>query len=392
MSYSVRLIIAEQKENAQGKAPVKICVTLNGQRIYHSTGKRVKLKDFDSERMVVRKSEPNHSPLNIYFRNQLQKIDTMLLKLEAEGTTLTPDFIRSTLHGRDNRNLTAYAEGLIKQWKQMRGKYADGTIRIQEAELKRLKRFKNVIYCSDVNQNFLRKYEIWLRSPAEGLSGNSVHRSWKFFRKIVNRAVREKLIPISPFPDYDNPKYEQTDRTYLTRDEVDAVEALLQKPIDESLRIVINYFLLGCYSSLRYSDWARFNYSGFVTGDRLVLRAKKNGEVVSIEIHKRLRAVLDRLKYHPPIFEEQVTNRYLKSIAKLAEINKNMTTHVARHSFAMRCAENDTDIEKTAALMGIGVKSCRYYYKITNRSLDKEMRKWDEPSAAAPAPVTDQVT
>lgn len=379
MSYTVRIILADQKVNAEGKAPLKICVTLNGQRIYHSLGRRVKPKDFDPVRMIVRRSEPNHSLLNIKLRNEHQKIDTMMLKFEAENIPLTPDLIRNKLRGTDNRNLIEFAEALIKQWKAMKDKYAPGTIRIQEAELKRLKRFKNAIYCSDVNQNFLRKYEIWLRSGDEKLSGNSVHRSWKFFRKIVNRAVRERLIPMSPFLDYDNPKYEQTDRTYLTTQEVDSIEALLNKPIDESLRTVINYFLLGCYSGLRYSDWARFNYSGFVTGDRLILRAKKNGEVISIEIHKRLARVLNRLKHNPLLFKEQVTNRYLKSIAQLAGLKKLITTHAARHSFAMRCAENDTDIQKTAALMGISVRSCLYYYKITNRSLDKEMRKWDEP-------------
>ena len=54
---------------------------------------------------------------------------------------------------------------------------------------------------------------------------------------------------------------------------------------------------------------------------------------------------------------------------------KKLTTHVARHSFAVRCAELGISIETTAEFMGITVRSCHIYYRITNKKIDNEVDK-----------------
>ena len=69
-------------------------------------------------------------------------------------------------------------------------------------------------------------------------------------------------------------------------------------------------------------------------------------------------------------------NETLKILAKMVGIKKNVTTHVARHSFAVRCAELGISIETTAELMGVTVKTCQIYYRITGRKIDMEVERW----------------
>ena len=67
---------------------------------------------------------------------------------------------------------------------------------------------------------------------------------------------------------------------------------------------------------------------------------------------------------------EPKTNENLKGLGKLAGIKKKLTSHVARHSFAVRCAELGISIETTAQLVGVAVKTFLIYYKVTNRKID----------------------
>lgn len=95
-----------------------------------------------------------------------------------------------------------------------------------------------------------------------------------------------------------------------------------------------------------------------------------------------MRNVLERLKNLPPPFSEQKTNEHLKAIAELAGIGKKITTHVARHSFAVRCLELKMSEETVAHYMGITVRTVKHYAKVTSSKLDSEFAAWDKLAGA----------
>lgn len=269
--------------------------------------------------------------------------------------------------------ISTYANSLIKE---IETKYEPDTISNFKFELSRILAFDPDATFDSVNPSWLRRYEQSLIK--QGLANNTIHKAWKFLRKIFNSAIADKVTSNYPFKHHDNPKYQQTDRTFLMIEEVDKIEEILLKPITNTQRTVALYFLLGCYSGLRFSDWQRYNRKGFVMGDRLLTRTKKTGDLVSLKIHARLNKILfalDHLESELPV--EQNTNSELKAIQVLAGLDKKLTTHVARHSFAVRCAELGISIETTAELMGITVRSCWIYYRITNKKIDAEVEKWN---------------
>lgn len=91
-----------------------------------------------------------------------------------------------------------------------------------------------------------------------------------------------------------------------------------------------------------------------------------------------LNEVVDNLKSCGKCPSEHHLNATLKVLAVMAGIKKNVTTHVARHSFAVRCAELGISIETTAELMGVTVKTCQIYYRITGRKIDQEVERWEK--------------
>ena len=109
----------------------------------------------------------------------------------------------------------------------------------------------------------------------------------------------------------------------------------------------------------------------------LFLRAKKNGEDVTMPVAGRLARHLERVRVTPLTLVEQVINRTLKNVGG---IQKKISSHTARHSFAITlCAEQGISAETCAELMGITLVTCvNNYYKVTNRKIDKEcLQAWE---------------
>lgn len=358
--------------DASGKHSIMISVRVNGKRIYQKTGFKCLLNDWNGE--GVKRTVNNADRINSSIRQKLNEIEAAILEIDLKKQPITPLAVKRIFNGTDNNyDFFTFADDLETDLEQ---KYSSTTLAIFKNEVRRLKTFSPSLSFSDINHSFLRKYESWLITDQK-LSNNSIHKAWKILKKIINTAIREKKTFEYPFTGFDNPKYRQTDRLYLTQSEVDRIEEKLQLPMPEGMRKAGYYFLLGCNSGLRFSDWERFNYKTWVVGDRLILRAKKNGEVVSMKIHDKLKEILLKVSEIGPVDSGQKTNEYLKGLATLADIDKPITCHSSRHSFAIRCAELGISIEATATFMGITPKIANVYYKVTGIKLDSEIERWN---------------
>ncbi len=357
------------RPNADGTHAIQIVVTMGNKRTYHTLPFKVKAKDWDGSK--VKPSHPNASAINTMIRTRITDLEMRVMQKGVEDKPVTLHNVKQMMHGKAVASIMPYVAELVKN---LKGKFSDQTLESYTFEASRLESFRPGMTFDDVTPQTLRQFEAFLRS--QNLSTNTIHKVWKRLRKFFNSAVRDGVTSNYPFSHYDNPKYRQTDRTYLTEAEVNQVEAVLKLPIAEYHYRAAVFFLLGCYSGLRVSDWIRFNES-MVQGDRLILRAKKNGELVSMKIHTKLKKIIaEIITGNLRMDSEQKTNEYLKAVGRIAGLSKTLTTHVGRHSFAVRCAELGISIETTSALMGITPKSCAYYYKVTNRKIDQEVDKW----------------
>lgn len=367
-----RAVLVTHKEDAYGKCPIKICVTIKRKRTYYSTGKRIKESDWNGKE--VKKTVPGAAALNMYLRKKISEVERKITDLQLEDKTVTAQTISRTLRDKGTKDsFFTYANALVKDL--VKKKYSPGTIRNYNKYLKKIKEHGGNFYFSDVDHRWLRKFEGFMHG--QGLANNTIHGGFKILKKIFNSARKDGVTTNYPFINYDNPKYRQTERTFLLIEEVKKIEELLKKPIPDYFVVTINYFLLSCYSGLRYSDLKRFTYDGFIQGDRLMLRTTKTGEMVSMKMHDRLKEIVERLRDLPPIFSEQKFNFYLKGVAKAAKINKVLTSHCGRHSFSCHCLRLKIPDSVIAKSMGITLKTLSVYRHLLDSSVDEEMEKWN---------------
>jgi site-specific recombinase XerD len=240
-------------------------------------------------------------------------------------------------------------------------------VRYHHTELERLKNYTgDHLMISDIDVQFLRKYE--QHEKKRGMANNTINQSFKYFSRIMNQARKEKLIKENPFDEYNKPKFKQTERIYLLQGELDLLKDMLDKPMHISLQITLAYFLLGCYTGLRQSDWQRFDHKNIEDG-YIKLRAIKNNEHVVLPIGKSLKIILGKIKNLPKAYSLQKSNDALKIIAAISGIEKNLSSHVGRHTFGYQCASNGLPESTTAALLGVSAKTVKVYYHLSGENI-----------------------
>jgi site-specific recombinase XerD len=196
---------------------------------------------------------------------------------------------------------------------------------------------------------------------------------------MINAAINDKIIAEDPRGKYTARPYVNPQRPFLTSEEIDRIDHFAVTTNNPTLRKVADWFLFGCYTGLRYSDVKNFDRKKIVN-DRIILRTEKKEKDVSIQLHPRLEELLERLQ--PGVFTNQEVNSYLKHIATICNIDKLITFHISRHTFAVYYLTEGGPIETLSEVLGhSSIKTTKIYGKIINPKVDKDMAKvWGEPS------------
>ena len=355
MNFSIKAVLSKTRKYKDENYKVVIRTTINRVSKFESTGYFATEKEFKNGLFV------NNKLANRVINQEIAKREQRISELLASGEEISIDKLKRTTK-------VSFKEFCDSQIKNLKTNKEPGTLRNYDKQLKKWFEFYSGW---DITPKRLNDYKVHL---SKSLSENSVWDSFKVLKKFYRLALNEGLVKDNPFSKMEStPKYESIAPEYLTIKELDNIEEL---DLTEDLLIVRDYFLLECYSGLRFSDWSRFSIET-ISGERnLKVRAKKNGEPVYLPIDKspRLKAVIDRLK--PYSYSLEHTNRMLKLIGIAAHLNKNLRTHIGRHTFAVLCAELGLSIETTAELMGITIKVASVYYKITRSRVKDEFAAW----------------
>lgn len=379
-SVNITPMLATWKESKKtGLCPVHINVVINGKRFAFPSAKvKVRAADWDNDKKCIKPGVENASLLNGKIAMMRRNIEADLSKKQLLGQKLNKvsvkKQVRSKAGGQDFYKF-CLEQIAIKN-------YSSESRRTYVSEVSKLQQFAPDLTFQDLDYAFLQKYEAYMRSTL-GNAPNTLWKSLKFINTMCNLAMSiGGYIESNPVEDFDRGKYEQGIPEYLEWSEVQQLHKEVKTgPLPEDLKLIGYYSLLSCYSGLRFSDATRFAYDKFVIedsrGKRLLLYAKKNGEIVSMPFTKEIAEVVEYIKDRPISITNQEFNRYLKVIGKSAKLKKVLKSHIFRHSFAMRCAELGMSEETVQHLLGHkDRKSTRIYFRIKNNRVDLEMEKW----------------
>lgn len=368
--YSVKLILREAKKNSEGLAPVYLRITINRQPRFISTGHYIPARLWDKKNERVKKGHLIADEINLDITNRKQQVIRQIVNEQVSGESVTSQQIKRKVTARaSQKNFFDFTDTFIEQVKNKRQK---GTLSNYAKHTKKLLEYhgSRSLTFEQMDQEYLTAYENHLH---ESVGVNYITALFKTIRTIFNAARRQGVTQHYPFAGYENPVYSAPGKEYLTLEELTALEEL--KTTNVYWKESACWFLLGSYSGLRISDWKKFDKEKHVKNGRVYLRATKNKEWITMPVSSGLSRILEKL---PPLtMAEQHINRTLKDIMRHLRIHKKITTHCARHTFAITiCAERGISSETCAELMGITVDTCvQNYYKVTNRKIDIETLK-----------------
>ncbi len=173
---------------------------------------------------------------------------------------------------------------------------------------------------------------------------------------------------------------------------MDALEDLFNKdrlPLGQ--QNVLRYFLFSCFTGLRYQDINDLRFKDIqISKDQdgnevkiISIIQHKTKEEVRIPIISQAEELIadDGIDQHPVfrVLTNQKTNSHLKCIVKIAELNRDLTFHESRHTFATICLEKSIPVEVVSKLLGHrDIKTTQEYLKVMDRLKIESMRKWEK--------------
>lgn len=206
----------------------------------------------------------------------------------------------------------------------------------------------------------------------------------KNLKAIVNLALKNDWLDKDPFRQF-TCKIQPVERDFLKEEEVLKIKN--KKITIERLGIIRDAFILACYTGLSYIDIKQLRKQNIITGvdgEQWICANREKTNIISkIPLLPEADKIIKKYSsyshiketgYIIPIPSNQKVNAYLKEIADLADIKKNLTFHLARHTFATLALSYGMSIESVSKMLGHNqIRTTQIYAKVTEEKIAREM-------------------
>lgn len=367
MAYSIKAEAGKPDKN--GVVKIYALLIYNRDKLRVPTEIKVNKKHWNGTAINsgISKEKQNIIIKNVIIGIEQKLLDTIKFKPDltfAEAKVL----FSSDNSSRSNTYLADFATSLVSE---LQGKQAKGSIKELQSTIKFLRDYDQDCKLASINTKWMEDFEKYLYTRYS--EPNTIWAKIKKTKTIISAAVKKELLPESVLKGYKMPKYKQKLPEYLTEFELGQIESFLEIIQKPGHKLAGYYFLLSAYAGYRISDLKCFDYAKMVTADSIVLKAKKNGSIVSMPIHTRLRKVLDFIKDKPLYLSEPKVREYIREIISFVGIKKYIKVHGARHTFAMLCIDSGIDVYTVSELLGNTLRSTQIYARISNKRIKQEV-------------------
>ena len=370
--FYVKGIMRIDKQRRNGTCPVYIRVSVKGKIIKIPLGIGGTAAEWNAE--AGQFLEVGSTVRNTIIRKRVAAIEEFLWQQVAADHEISTDLVRINFGKINGSGFYALLEDCYRI--QLRV-LACSTKRHYLLVKKRLQEFDPAIGLHKINQDFLVRFEAFLRS--KGLGDGGVYTHHKVLRVVLNYGVRRKILRENPYS-YFKVRRDSPRHLTLTEQQVRAIQ-LFEVPESTTattMELTRDLFLFSCYTALRFSDIQQLS-RGQLVGSSLFVKQSKTGLPVQIPLLGRSEHIIskylsqDRDRIFPYI-SNQTANKYLKDIAVCCDIGMNLHFHLARHSFGSIMANSGMNVFALSRLMGHGsIKTTMMYVNHTLENVRSQM-------------------
>lgn len=393
-TVNVLFYIKRAKINSNGLVPIFIRITVEGKRIDKSTGKYVLPEKWSTETSRLKGNSEEARLINNHLELLRMHVFEIEKQLLIKNETLNFENFKNEYLGikeRERLLIPIFIEHNRKIKELVGSEYAPGTLERYETSLKHTKDFLQWKYrVSDIDiekidHAFITEYEFYLRTERK-CANNTAVKYIKNFHKIINICLANGWLTKDPFANY-KAKVKEVIREFLTEQEI---QSLMEKEfVSERLELVRDIFVFSCFTGLAYIDVKQLTQDNIVLGidgDKWINKNRQKTDTNSkIPLLPTAQYILDKYANHPvcknedkllPILSNQKMNAYLKEIADICGINKELTFHIARHTFATTVTlSNGVPIETVSKMLGhTNLKTTQHYAKILDKKISEDMQ------------------
>jgi site-specific recombinase XerD len=392
-TLGILFYLVKTKERSDGTRPIYMRITVDGKRVDVSLHRAIHPDNWNAEagKPTGKKEEAREIALLIdsytakvheYQRRQFDRnemitatsLKNALLRISEKKTTLVELFTHHNtqlekLHGPDS------TKGTFKKYKTTLG---------HVKEFLSEKYHTDDMFLTQLDNKFIADFDYHLRTEKK-CNNNTTVKYVANLRKVLRIALDNDWLDKDPFKKY-RASYEAVDREFLTEEELKIIE-------NKSLKVtrlsqVRDVFVFSCYTGLAYADVSKLrpdqitiaiNKEKWIETNRTKTKTQSN-----IPLLPKAREIIEKYKDHPgskvrgtifPLPSNQKTNAYLKEIADLCEIEKNLTFHIARHTFATTVTlTNGVPIETVSSMLGHkSFKTTQIYAKVIKKKVSRDM-------------------
>ena len=392
--YSHIFYPKKSKNHSKGPVPIYLRITVNGKRAEVSIKKMVDFSKWNNKGSRMKGSNEEAKKFNAYLSTLASKLNAAYLEMIAEEIPITAENLKNRFSGvqENNHSLLTIVGYHNDEIKAMIGNgYTTGTLLKYNTTKNHLADFIKWKYrtcdipLSQLKYQFMADFEFYLKSEAK-IGQNTTSKYIKNTKKIIKECFQKGWVKTNPFEFYKTKTF-TTNPTFLFDYELKAIQDKVFK-IDRLAKIR-DLFLFSCYTGLAFIDVFNLtanNISIGIDGNKWIFtNRQKNDEFSPIPLLPQALEILNRYKDDPevinrgkllPIPTHQKVNEYLKEIATACEINKNLTFHVARHTFATTVTlSNGVPIESVQKMLGHAkIQTTQHYARVLDQKLSNDMQ------------------
>ncbi len=394
-TFSLVCYLRKSNVLKNGEVPVYMRITVNKQSILLSMQGSVLPSLWSQAKEKSRGKDKVAQELNHYIDAVKSKIYQIYRDLEVDGKQISAQIIKDIFLGNTKEDegktlVEVHTEHNERCRKLINTEYSPSTIYKFDASLKFLQEFmrkelnKEDILLSQLSENFIRRYETYLKTE-RGCNNNSTIKHLKIFKKVVRIALANDWMQKDPFASI---KFhlDEVHVDFLTMEELDI---LTNKKLPcKRLSQVRDVFIFCAFSGLAFVDVKGLRQEHIIkdANGRMWIRKprQKTNNMCNVPLLQVPQMLLEQYKDDKecllrgqllPVPTNQKMNAYLKELADLCGINKRLSTHVARHSAATSVfLANKVSMENVAKMLGhSSTRMTQHYARVLDQSIAEDM-------------------
>jgi site-specific recombinase XerD len=400
-TFNVLFFIRKTRALKSGENPIMLRISIAGQLSEIQLKRAVKPNLWNQNKERCTGKDAASLEINRYLESVKLRLFEIHRKMEEEGKLINPMEIKRKFLGLDEEHKMFFQvfQEHNDKCRELIGKdYAKVTVSRFDTCLKYFREMSIAQYqrkdipLKEVTNGMIHDYIHFLKAE-KGLQENTVIRYMKTVKKVLNIAVNYDWIQKNPFG---NIRFheKEVNKEFLIKEEL---ETLRTKTFEiPRLELVRDVFLVQCWTGLAFIDVSELKEEHLVPDNEgnLWIRKErhKTGIMCNVPLLDVPMKIIEKYKEHPlcqkrgillPVLSNQEMNSYLKEIADMCGIKKNLSTHTGRHTFcSVVTLANGVSLENIAKMVGhTNTRMTVRYAKVLDQSILRDMQSVKESFA-----------